>query len=361
MNNKLTSLNKYLEKVDGVLLFSNINRKWFLNFDSSFGYVLINKNNEVIYITDSRYFSAAKEFLNSKKNILVWCITADVTLKELLMKAKTQLKIDSILIEEEYINLQQLTLLNSIFNKMIPFVSKNIRSVKEEWEIEFLQKAADIIVDVLQWVKSFIKPGYSEKEIAKLISIKILELGASGNSFDPIVAAGLNTANPHHKPSDYKIKDGDFIYIDLGAVYNGYASDMTRTFVIGKEANNKEMIKIFDLVLKSQVKGVKSASNKITGEELDKVCRDIIDETEYKGLFCHSTGHGVGLEVHELPNVNNSNKNVFENYNVITIEPGIYKEKVGGVRIEDTIIVYNNNCIVLTRHSLKKLEYIVNE
>lgn len=351
-------LNK--NKADGILMISPINRFWYMGFKSSLGYLIINKKAEVIFITDSRYFLMAKN-ATKNTNIKIWSITAEKSLTTLLKEAKEELEIETVLLEEEYLNIAEYNYVKGIFDNNKTFKSRTMREIKTKEQIIELQKAADIIVDVVKWLWTFIKPGYSEKEIAKMICIKILELGAEGNSFDPIVAAGLNGASPHHQPSDYKIQDGDMVTVDLGCVYKNYTSDMTRTFVVGNKCNQPKVLDIYQTVLNSQLKGVEKATVGITGKELDKVCRDLIDSTEYKGLFAHGTGHGVGIEVHELPNVNLNNNAPLVNNNVVTIEPGIYLENVGGVRIEDTIIINENKAIVLTRNCPKELLYIYNK
>lgn len=349
-------------KCDGMLLHNSYNRRWFLNFNSSFGFLLIGKS-KAIFITDSRYFLAAKKKIK-KSNIEVWCISSEKNhdLISLLKSAKEKLNISKVLIEEEYTNLSEYKLIKKIWpeNNIESFISRNLRTIKNNKELNDLQIAANIIVDTVKWLWKVIKPGMTEIEVAKLISVKIISLGGEKNSFDPIVAAGINGANPHHKPSDYVIKEGDMITVDLGCYYNGYASDMTRTFVLGKTCNTPELIDIYKLVYKAQTTGIQAAKNKINGVDLDNVCRTIIDSTKYRGLFGHGTGHGVGLEVHELPNVNMSNNKMFENNNVITIEPGIYKKGVGGVRIEDTIVIRNNNPIILTAKCPKTLKYVNN-
>ena len=361
MNFKFEQLKKYINQdVDGVALISNINRHWLLDFNTSFGIALINKNLDTIFITDKRYFLAAKNAIENKYNdVKVWTIDENNSFISLITKAKNELKIKNILVEEDYINLTQYKMIISIFDKVESFNSKIIRSIKTEEELKILKKAADIVVEVIKWLKTIIKPGMSEIEVAKMISIKILELGGSGNSFSPIVAAGLNGANPHHKPSAYKIQEGDFVTIDIGCMYQGFASDITRSFVVGEKVNNHEMIDIYNLVLKAQLAGIKNANNKINGLKLDSICRSIIDDTKYKGLFMHGTGHGVGMEVHELPNVNATNTLNFPINSVVTIEPGIYKEGVGGIRIEDTIIIKDGEPIILTDIS-KELEYVKN-
>lgn len=195
----------------------------------------------------------------------------------------------------------------------------------------------------------------SEKEVAKMITIHMLELGASKNSFDPIVASGINGANPHHKPTDKLIELGDMITIDIGCIYNGYCSDITRSFILGTKPTNNELIDIYNKVLEAQLAGIDAAIVGKSGFEVDKVCRDIISNSKYKDYFNHSTGHGVGIQVHELPNVSINNNEHLVNNNVITIEPGIYVPNIGGVRIEDTIVVYENKPIILTRKANKNI------
>ncbi len=351
-------LNDY--KCDGILLANSYNRRWAINFNSSFGFILANKS-RAIFITDSRYFLAAKNEI-SKSNVKVWCVSQEKgsDLISLLEKAKKELLVKKVLIEAEYVTVSDYKWMQKIWSEsnIRNFESRSLREIKSSNEIKLLQKSANIIVKTMRWIWEIVKPGMTEIELARLISIKILLLGGEKNSFDPIVAAGENGANPHHKPSNYAFKNGDMITVDLGCYYNGYASDMTRTFVLGKKCNTPEMVEIYKLVYKSQTNGVKNAKPNITGVELDACCRRIIDETKYKGLFAHGTGHGVGLEVHELPNVNLRNNNKFVNGNVITIEPGIYKKGVGGVRIEDTLVINKSKPIVLTAGCPKTLQYI---
>lgn len=346
-------------KVDGILLCSDINRAWFLGFESTYGFLFINKKGKAIFITDNRYYEAAKKNI---KKATVWCIdnTKENHLSHLIKNAKKELNINKIAIEEEYTNLTLFSFITNFWTakNILSFNSKSLREIKTKNEIVLLQKAADIVSSVIIWLWDFIKPGMTEKFVAQAISIKILLLGAEGNSFKPIVAAGINGSNPHHHPSDYRIKDGDMITVDIGCVYKGYASDITRTFVLGSKCNSKEMLDIYKLVYEAQTRTIKKATNKISGANLDEYCRKIIDESKYKGLFVHSTGHGVGLEVHEQPNVNIRNKVKLVNNNVITIEPGIYKPNVGGVRIEDTIVIKNNKPYVLTSKCPKELKFI---
>lgn len=342
----------------GMILISSVNRQWLTNLQTSLGYLIINAKGEKIFITDTRYFLIAS--IELKDDTTVWCMSnkPDASLSNLIKKAIEQLKIQTLLFEEEYISINEYELLKDIPNKK--FSSKELRIIKDDNEIESLQKAADIAVDTVNWVFSWIKPGYSEKEIAKKIAIKFLELGASENSFSTIVAAAQNGSIPHHRPTDYIIQDGDFVTIDCGCMYNDFASDMTRTFVVGKQANNSEMVEIYNTVYEAQQRGLAAAIAGNTTLQVDAVCRDYIDSTKYKGLFGHGTGHGVGLEVHELPVVSTKYERLLVKNHVLTVEPGIYKSGVGGVRIEDTVVIKNDKLLILTDKCTKKLQYINN-
>lgn len=342
----------------GMLIMSELNRKWLTGFATSLGYLIINSSGKMIFITDSRYILAATKKM--PKNIEIQCIDAEHGIKELVNLAIKKLGIKNILLEQEYTKLEDLSVLDKglLFT---PFNSRELRVIKDDQEVALLVKAADIAVETVKWVWTWIKPGISEKEISKRIAIKFLELGASGNSFDTIVAAHKNGASPHHESSDYIIQDGDMITIDLGCVYEGFASDMTRTFVVGKKCSEPEMLKIYEIVKQSQQNGLEAAILGNTTKQVDQACRDFIDKTIYKGLFAHGTGHGVGLEVHELPVANAKTSTPLEINHVITVEPGIYKENVGGVRIEDTIIIKKDKPLILTNACSKELLYITNK
>ncbi len=346
-------------EADGIILFNTFNRFWLLELETSFGIVVANKEGKMIFITDSRYILVARETL---KNVAeVWMLNEKPgdTVKNLIDKAVKELKIDKMIIEKDYLSLSNYDHVKDY--NVLPLQTNWIRAIKTEEEIKKLQKSADITASVIEWVWSWIKPGFTEKEIAKKICIKFLELGAEGNSFDPIVAAGLNGACPHHKPSDYVIQDGDMVTIDMGCMFEHYASDMTRTFVVGSKCNNEEMLVIYDTVKTAQEKGLALCKIGNSTKAVDAACREHIENSPYKGLFQHGTGHGVGVEVHEMPNVSPSCDVKLVKNHVVTVEPGIYKANVGGVRIEDTVIIRDGELIVTTQRVPKTLQYIVNK
>ncbi len=231
-------------------------------------------------------------------------------------------------------------------------VLERLGAVKDSEEIEFLKKAVAITDEVFTVILSELKVGVSERMIATKISYLMKECGAEGDSYDPIVASGANSALPHAHPGKRILQEGDFIVMDFGALYGGYHADMTRTVVVGEPSDKHR--EIYDLVLKSQLAGIAAAKAGMTGAELDHVCRSILDDAGYGEQFCHSTGHGIGLEVHTHPPVSGGNTEpLLENY-VITIEPGIYLPGWGGVRIEDDCWIQSESCLSLN-HASKEL------
>jgi Xaa-Pro aminopeptidase len=171
--------------------------------------------------------------------------------------------------------------------------------------------------------------------------------GASGRSFETIVAAGPNGARPHARPSDRTITEGDLVVVDFGAVVDGYCSDMTRTFAIGKVSPTAQ--RMVDVVTAAQAAGVEAVADGVSGQAVDAACRTVIDEAGWGDAFLHGTGHGVGLEIHEDPRVSSASTGTLAAGHVVTVEPGVYLPEHGGVRIEDTVVVTDEGCRALTR------------
>jgi len=221
-------------------------------------------------------------------------------------------------------------------------IVENIASVKDQAEIDALQRAVDITDNVFDLIIPQIKVGITEKQIAAKISYLFKDQGGDGDSYDPIVASGANAALPHATPSDKKVELGDFIVMDFGSLYKGYHADMTRTVVVGEPSDKH--LEIYNIVLESQLAGINCAKSGIKCSELDRACRDVIDNKGYGELFMHSTGHGLGLEVHTTPRIASTNHTLLKENNVITIEPGIYIAGWGGVRIEDDCVILKDSC-----------------
>ncbi len=225
-------------------------------------------------------------------------------------------------------------------------------AVKNEAEIENIARAQSITDEVFEHLLGFIRPGMTEREVSAEIAYQHLKRGASGQSFETIVASGPNGALPHARPTDRKLENGDLIVLDFGCLVNGYASDMTRTIALGNPSD--EAVKVYNVVRHAQEKAVEQASAGLTTKELDAVARLVIEEAGYGDYFTHSLGHGVGLDIHEWPRVSWQTNDPLVANMAITIEPGVYLPEQFGVRIEDIIILKDIGCDVLTR-STKEL------
>jgi Xaa-Pro aminopeptidase len=212
-----------------------------------------------------------------------------------------------------------------------------------------LQKAIDASDSAMEAVCPNIKAGMTEKEVAWLMEKAMRDSGADGLSFDTIVAAGPNGAMAHHEPSDRPIQAGEPIVIDMGAIADGYCSDITRTVVVGEP--DETFNKIYDIVLGAQLTAINTVKAGMTGEDCDGLSRMVISEAGYGDNFGHSLGHGVGLKVHERPGVGPRSTDALEPNMVFTVEPGIYLPGWGGVRIEDIVVLEDSGAKVLSKAS----------
>lgn len=210
-----------------------------------------------------------------------------------------------------------------------------------------LLKRPAIADEGFEHVLKMIRPGMTEIEVANQLDFFMRSLGATGTSFDTIVASGVRSALPHGVASEKMIEQGDLITLDFGCVYQGYVSDITRTFAIGDPG--QQLKEIYQIVLEAQLKVIEVAQAGVTGAQLDGVARDFITEAGYGEAFGHSTGHGIGMEIHEGPNISRSNDKPLNVGNIITDEPGIYLAGLGGVRIEDDLVILAEGNRILTR------------
>ncbi len=352
MNAKLEKIvNRIHElKVDGALVLSDVNRLWLTGFASTAGYTFINKDGRAVLLIDGRYFEKAKAVAQNVEVMWFGDPSSQLTPAEQIKDVLKQLNIKTLGMEKEYATMANMEMFANFVGKdnIVAMETVSWRAVKDETELNALRKAALIAAETENWIHDQVQPGMTEIEIANMISIHMLELGASKNSFDPIVAAGENGANPHHHPSTKVVQNGEMITVDIGCIVDGFCSDITRSFVLGGKTDNHEILKIYDIVKKAQLAGIALCNGQHTGAEVDKICRDIIGEAGYGQYFVHGTGHGVGIEVHELPNTNKSNHDLLPIDSVVTVEPGIYVPGVGGVRIEDTVIVKPTGAEIIT-------------
>jgi Xaa-Pro aminopeptidase len=216
-------------------------------------------------------------------------------------------------------------------------IVEQLRRVKEPGEVARIHAACSIADDALAAMLPRLADAPAEREFALELEVEMRRRGASGNSFDPIVASGPNAAKPHARPSERRVERGELVVIDFGCVVDGYCSDMTRTVSVGDPGADARHI--WDVVRESQWAGREAVRAGIESAEVDRACRDVIVAAGWGDAFVHGTGHGVGLEIHEAPRVAATARDTLEPGSVVTVEPGVYLPGVGGVRIEDTVVV----------------------
>ena len=225
-------------------------------------------------------------------------------------------------------------------------IVERLRRVKEPAEVARIRAACAIADDALGALLPRLAERPTERDFALDLEVEMRRRGASGNSFDPIVAAGPNGAKPHARPSSRRVEAGELVVIDFGCIVDGYCSDMTRTVSVGDPG--PEARHLWDTVLLSQQAGRAAVAVGVECSAVDRACRDIIDDAGWGDAFVHGTGHGVGLEIHEDPRVAATSSGTLGPGHVVTVEPGVYLPGVGGVRIEDTVVVTADGPIALT-------------
>ncbi|MBO0429663.1 M24 family metallopeptidase [Vagococcus fluvialis] len=351
MINRVNNLREQMksEGISSFLITSPYNLRYLTGFTGTTGLALIGLE-EAFFITDFRYTEqAAKQCVGFEivKNVgPILEVVAD------LVESKN---IENLGFEESFVSFKQYVELEGLLEvDLIPVsgMVEELREIKDEEEIAIVEKACEIADKAFSHILTYIKPGMTEIQVANELDFYMRSLGASSVSFETIVASGLRSAMPHGVASEKVIEQGDMITIDFGCYYNGYVSDMTRTISLGEPSD--KLREIYNVVKEAQQKVLDVAKPGMTGVELDAVARDYIASKGYGEAFGHSTGHGIGLEIHEGPNVSKLAEKAFVPGNIITNEPGIYLPGIGGVRIEDDMLVTENGIKRLT-HSEKEL------
>ena len=361
---RINKIRKFLtdNSIDAAFISYKHSVFYFSGFTGGDDARLIITQNKLYIVTDSRYtLQVAKECPGFIAEI------SSALNRDSIVKILTKENIKSLAFENESVMYSEYRLLDSISseNEIILhpldfFIENDLRNYKDKIEIEKIKKACSIAENAFISLLEIIKPGMRESEVATELEYLMRKQGAERPSFDTIVASGVRSSMPHATASEKVIEKGDIVTIDFGAVYNNYCSDHTRTFFVGKPTPSRkeefnQLSEIYNIVLTAQKRAIAGFEYGIKGFELDKMARDFIEFYGYGKYFGHGLGHGVGLEVHEHLNVNKRGNTVLENGNVFSIEPGIYIENLGGVRIEDLFTVENNNLVNLSPNIPKKL------
>ncbi|KIQ95635.1 putative peptidase [Anoxybacillus thermarum] len=320
--------------IDGFLITNEYNRRYMTNFTGTAGVVLISET-DAVFITDFRYVEQAMRQIEGYE-----IVQHTQTLIEEVAKQVERLGIQKLGFEQDDLSYATFSSYEKALKTTLIPVSgavEKLRLIKSEAEIKILKEAAEIADAAFRHILDFIRPGVREIDVANELEFFMRKQGATSSSFDIIVASGVRSALPHGVATEKVIEKGELVTLDFGAYYKGYCSDITRTVAVGEVSD--ELKRIYDVVLQAQLRGVEHIRAGMTGREADALTRDYISACGFGEYFGHSTGHGLGMEVHETPALSMRSDTVLQPGMVVTVEPGIYIAGLGGVRIEDDIVI----------------------
>lgn len=319
-----------LDGVEAVLITWPVNVRYLTGLDSSNAAVLVRADGSATLATDSRY-------IEKTKGLGLEVVEArDVA---------GQLAAPGVGIEATHMTVAVFNGLTGVI-PMDPLVEQ-LRMVKDDHEIELLRTACAISDQAFADISGSIRPGITERDLARILEARMIELGADKPAFESIVAAGENGAIPHHSPTDRQLRAGDLVTIDFGALYQGYHADMTRTIALGAPADWQR--DLYALVAEAQRAGRHALAPGASAGDVDRAARSIIEAAGHGDDFRHGLGHGVGLEIHEEPFLGPARTGRLEDRVPITVEPGVYLPGQGGVRIEDTLVTRGDGPELLTK------------
>ncbi|PZC50060.1 MAG: Xaa-Pro aminopeptidase [Chloroflexi bacterium] len=342
-----------IRNLDAMLISSAENLAYLSGFLGSAGYLIIT-NDVAIIATDFRYLEQAKNQAPNYEVVKIGNRDQDWFVDLILRLGISNLGFEgdhvTVSLYEKLVS--KIKDLKGPSSKKISLsstvgITEEIRATKEPGELSLLQKAIDISDAAMDAIIPTIKPGDTEREVAWRLEVCMKEKGADSLAFDIIVGSGPNAALPHHRAGDRILNESESIVIDMGAKYQGYCSDLTRTIVLGSP--DEKFIRIYDTVFAAQQTAMVAIQPGMTGGEADKLARTVIDEAGFAEYFGHSLGHGLGLAVHEQPVVGPNAQNTLVAGMPFTIEPGIYLPGWGGVRIEDVVLLKTEGATKLSK------------
>ena len=344
----MTNLEKYRsllhDGVQGLLLTSRYSRMYAAEFDIAEGVAVVSAQG-ARYFTDSRYIESAQKNL---KGFEVVEIGLNNPMMQALKTTLDEFGVETLGFEDEYLTVAELNgFEDALPVKFVP-LQKEInafRASKEDWELARMRKAQEITDRAFTEVCTRIHTGMTEKELEAELIYCLYKNGAEGLSFDPIVVSGPNTSMPHGVAGSRVLQDGDFVTMDFGVLYQGYCSDMTRTFFC--ETADPDYAAIHDLVRSANEKAESLIRPGVRFCDLDKAARDVISEAGYGEYFTHRLGHSIGMQAHEAGDVSQGNPTEIQEGMTFSIEPGVYLPGKFGVRVEDLVLVTADGCEVL--------------
>jgi len=335
--------------IDAILVSHLTNVRYLTGFTGSAGVLLVTADGATL-ITDGRYTIQAADQLADAGVTCELVIESEAPLKRLSDVVRSA-DANHLGLEAQYVPWSTLMSWESAFDgvDLVPTSDaiEALRIIKDAGELAVMKRAAAIADDALEDVRSLLADRPTEKEFGLELDTAMRRLGADDVSFETIVASGPNAARPHHRPGHRTIAAGDLVILDFGALVDGYHSDMSRTFCIGEPTPIQA--RMLTVVAEAQAAGASLVGPGVAARDIDAVCRERIAEAGWADAFTHGTGHGVGLDIHEAPRVGRTSDATLAPGHVVTVEPGVYLEEHGGVRIEDTLVVSIDGAEVLTR------------
>ncbi|GFH39624.1 M24 family metallopeptidase [Lactococcus insecticola] len=344
----MTRLSTFRERLvtadlDGIIVTNLKNIYYLSGFWGTAGTVFITRQAQYLLV-DARYILAARDVADEHFEILETRDAVSEIAKLVKKENLTKIGFEDDLSYAGYQAMSEV-LATVELNSLSQFTEIQ-RQIKSSDEVKIIQKACQISDQAFRDMLKFIEPGKTELDVANFLDFKMRELGASGISFDTIVASGKRSSLPHGRASHKPIAFGDIVTVDFGCYYDHYASDMTRTFFVGQA--DEQLRDIYNTVLSANQAVIDATKAGMTYGDYDKTARDVIDSAGFGAQFSHGIGHGLGLDVHEMPYFPRASETHLQENMVITDEPGIYLENVGGVRIEDDLLVTKEGVQVLT-------------
>ena len=335
---------------DAFLITNKVNIKYFVGFPGTACILIPKKGKSIIYVYSTNYEQTKAEAKEFKVELVK---TGEALATKISKKAKAsqtkKLGLDAITgvpAVADYLKLKK-ALRGMAKIKIDNEPVRTLRKVKDEEEIRLMRKAGELTSEGMKAAYETIKPGVREYEVAAEVEYAMRKNGSWGIAFETIVASGVRSAFPHGGCTDRKIRKGDLVVVDIGATYEYYCSDMTRTIVAGKPSAKQK--KIYEIVKLAQEKAYQAVKSRSKVKDVDAIARKVIKDAGYDEYYVHGLGHGVGLEIHEPPPLNSTSKERLVVGNVVTIEPGVYIVDFGGIRIEDTVLVQKRKGEKLTR------------
>jgi len=337
-----------LTEREGVLVY-NPSNMFYLSGYTGEGLVFITHAVKAI-VTDFRYTEQAE---NQSPDFEVHMISIGHTHEEIVGELCRKYGVTTLYYEDDFVTVRTFEScrkhIAGVEWKSVGGAVEKLREIKDEHELSLIAEACRITGEAFERLLPNIKEGVTEKELALMLDFDMMSHGASAPSFSTIVAAGANGSLPHAVPGSYKVRKGDMITFDFGARYGNYCADMTRTVALGQPSD--EMRKVYQVVLDAQKMSQDAVAAGKVCRDIDSIARNYIYSQGYEGRFGHGLGHAVGIDIHESPRFSQTCTDVTRVGHVMTVEPGIYLPGIGGVRIENTVVVTENGCDVLTKPS----------